>query len=95
MYQGARIKDERRRQREDSRKPKSKEIKKGPCLQAVDLQALVDGSKSLCGTGGSSRAALVGSNLALVVSLILDLALSLELINGFLVVPADLVGDPL
>lgn len=50
----------------------------------------------LVGGGGLSGGALLGSSdLALVVSLLLDLALCLELVDGLHVVPANLVRDTL
>ena len=70
-------------------------LRKRDHLVAVRSKLGVD-ILELVGGGGLSGGALLGSSdLSLVVSLLLDLALGLELVDGLHVVPANLVRDTL
>lgn len=64
-------------------------------LVAVSGELGVDVRELARDGGGSSSTLLLGGDLALVVSLNLDLPLGLELVDGSHVVPANLVRDPL
>lgn len=79
----------------NGREPEKEKRRSAKRLEAVDSQLLVDGLESSAGVGDGSGALLGGSDLALVEGLLLDLALSLELVNNLHVVPSDFVRDAL